>query len=384
MCGRAASSALATATAATALSLDLDEASRANTDAVVGAKNPAPAPSKDDAVKDMPNAGPGNAFHVFRRSAQGTAELERAPMIWGLIPNHGTERRPHPLPVDADFSVSAHYAMFNARSETLCDKPSFRGLVRHGQTCVVPLEGYYEWLPPRPHARKKQPYFIRRKDAQRPLLMAGVWARVKTGRRVHKAGVAQAEDETLTSFAILTTEAHPDYAWLHPRQPVMLWDTAVAREWLRSPNAALVARLRSVPVHGSGNGDDRQRPLWETAALSVHPVTTRMNACAYQGDDCTSEVTLETVPSVASFFSPRGSKRAKTEAAPAANTPSSAPILAGKRKDFVSKTAPEAVARNGGAKEPAWTCSKCTFVHAGAAKREYLACELCQAVRHDP
>ena len=29
----------------------------------------------------------------------------------------------------------------------------------------------------------------------------------------------------------------------------------------------------------------------------------------------------------------------------------------------------------------AWTCSKCTFIHEGQAKFEYLACEICGSLK---
>jgi len=388
MCGRAASSTLATSTAATALSVGLEEtrhlfsaeekAIAANSPAQIG-ESVAVAPNETKA-KDMPNAGPGNEFHVFRRSKNGTIQRER--MIWGLIPNNGTEHKPHLLPTDSKFSVSPHYAMFNARAETLCEKPSFRGLIRNGQTCVVALDGYYEWCQ-RPHEKRKQPYFIRYKNRERPLLMAGVWSRVKTGRAMQTAGSAGVEGETLASFAILTTDAHYKYAWLHPRQPVILWDISVALQWLMRPNRSLVEKLRSVPMNGTPNGDQKQQSIWESSFLSVYPVTTKMNECKYQGDDCMSEVRLEIARSIASFFLPRGSKKARTEANFDQSSDSSTkPLSKTKRESAINEIIKEANSQNDEAKETSWTCYRCTFTHIGSVKSQYLACEVCQAERN--
>lgn len=393
MCGRAASSTLATSTAATALSLGLGETSQINAEEKGEADAVRHCPSipivpNETKEKDTPNAGPGNEFHVFRRTNR---TIQRERMTWGLIPNNGTEHSPHLLPHDSSFSVSPHYAMFNARTETLYEKPSFRGLARNGQTCVIPLDGYYEWSPKQPHEKKKQPYFIRYRDRQRPLLMAGVWSRVKTGRKIRMADSANVEEETLATFAILTTDAHSEYAWLHPRQPVMLWDIPVALEWLMSPNPSLMDKLRSVPINGSLN--DRQKSIWESSLLSVYPVTTKMNECKYQGDDCMLEVRLEKVRSIKSFFLPQGSKKARTGANtnqssaspthPSSKTsPSTQRLPLFKTKEVtVKENTPDAVSQNNEVKEISWTCSRCTFTHTGLVKSRYLVCELCQAER---
>ncbi|CAN0411061.1 unnamed protein product, partial [Scytosiphon promiscuus] len=76
---------------------------------------------------------------------------------WGLVPSF-TKRGEKP-----DF-----FRMFNARSETAGEKPSFRRLVgrRHG---VVAFTGFYEWK--RDDKGERQPYYFHFTD-DRPLLVS--------------------------------------------------------------------------------------------------------------------------------------------------------------------------------------------------------------------
>ncbi|KAL7552639.1 hypothetical protein ACHAWF_015867 [Thalassiosira exigua] len=389
MCGRAAYSARSVSAAANALAREEagertgeGGATKEGTDASA----PAPALAVPCDAKGRPNAGPGHEFPVFRRSGGdrgsdgGTGRLECAPMIWGLVVLDGTDRAPHLPPTHPDHK-SPHYKMFNARSETVCEKPSFRGLVREGRTCAVAVDGYYEWTASRsPGDRRKQPYFVRDEDARRPLLLAGVWTRVRTGRRVPN-DVGGEEDETLTTFAILTTDAHPKLAWIHHRQPVVLRDTSVALEWLTTPTPRLVERISDAAKAGP--------------SLLAHPVSKRIIDGKYQGDDCTTEVKLaKAAPSVKSFFSPASAKKAKTEveAGEIDSHPSSSPAPA-KILSLTRNPSPpvhtQSTKRQREERDPvggeiiSWTCSKCTFIHKGPSKYGYLACEVCGSERAD-
>ncbi|KAL7537888.1 hypothetical protein ACHAXR_011722 [Thalassiosira sp. AJA248-18] len=389
MCGRAAYSARAISTAAAAFShggvTKEDGATGHPTKSAQSAKEATQLMIPIE-IKDRPNTSPGNEFHVFRRSKKlvNDVELEHN-MIWGLIPNNGTRHSPHLLPTNPEYSVSPHYVMFNARSETLYDKRSFSGLIRNGQTCVLAVDGYYEWTKPQSlQSKKKQPYFVCYKDKQKPLLLAGLWASVKTGRTIKSSKTnSTEEEETITTFTILTTDAHPKYTWLHPRQPVILWDISIALEWLMSPSPAVVEKLRSVPMS--------EQSIWENplSTLQIYPVGNRINDGKYQGDDCTVEVKLETTPSVKSFWGV--SKKAKTEIkciqtdddAPPHPVPENE---SSKCKElFTEQNSQEEVSRKNISEEESltWTCSQCTYIHNGPVKYEYLACALCGSERID-
>lgn len=101
--------------------------------------------------------------------------------------------------------------MFNARSETLADKPSFRNLI-NTHRCVVPMDGFYEWAPAPAGSSTKIPFLIRdRTDA--PLFVAGLWT---TWQGRDRSAI------TIRSATIITCEANAELSQLHHRMPVIL------------------------------------------------------------------------------------------------------------------------------------------------------------------
>lgn len=122
--------------------------------------------------------GGGNALRVAR---------------WGLVPGWAK---------DPAVGVRA----FNARSETVADKPTFRSAFKK-KRCLVPASGYYEWqkLP----GGGKQPHFIAAADGA-PLAFAGLYDHWGP------------PEQRLSTFTILTTAARDDMGEIHDRQPVML------------------------------------------------------------------------------------------------------------------------------------------------------------------
>jgi len=143
---------------------------------------------------------------------------------WGLIPSWAKERK-----------VGAR--MINARSETIAEKPAFRGLVKK-KRMIVPMDGFYEWKPGNadgPLNAKgkplKQPMFIHRIDGE-PLAVAGLWSAWKDP--------SDAEQRWLHSATVITTVANQLMSSVHDRMPVLVpqnrWD-----EWLDPANADVEA-----------------------------------------------------------------------------------------------------------------------------------------------
>lgn len=123
---------------------------------------------------------------------------------WGLVPSWSKD-------------PAIGNKMINARSETVGEKPAFRGPVRYHR-CLIPANGFYEWSQ---QGNEKVPFYIHRKD-QEPLAFAGIWDTWKS------------TDEVIESCSILTTDANNLVAKLHDRMPVILspseFDTWLDRE----------------------------------------------------------------------------------------------------------------------------------------------------------
>lgn len=132
-------------------------------------------------------------------------------MRWGLVPHW------------AKTPDSIRSTLFNARSETAAEKPSFRDAMRRSR-CIMPASGFYEW---RTEGSTKQPYFIHRKDGK-PIAFAGLHSTWTKG------------ETPLHSCTILTTAAEGSIRELHHRVPVILEEDDWER-WLdpkqRNPHA---------------------------------------------------------------------------------------------------------------------------------------------------
>ncbi|MDN5898912.1 MAG: SOS response-associated peptidase [Brachybacterium sp.] len=185
----------------------------------------------DPHLRSRWNIPPTAPIHVVTESIdRDTGEVLRALRIarWGLLPPFAKE-------------VSFSSRTFNARRETLAEKPSFRGSLGRYRA-IVPMDGYYEWV--RDGAgKRKQPYFITPADGT-PLYMAALVSWWK-GPGDHEGPAASEDGRFLLSATIITRQAVGDLAEIHDRTPVMLrrdqldpWlDTAMddrhaAQEWI--------------------------------------------------------------------------------------------------------------------------------------------------------
>ena len=192
---------------------------------------------------------------------------------WGLIPFWAK-----------DPSIGSK--MINARIESAAEKSAFKQSFAR-RRCLLPADGYYEWLalPPAPQAPpaegksgkpkaakpRKQPYYITPVDSG-PLAFAGLYERWR-----------DAEGRELWSTTILTAAAAESMSWLHDRMPLTVphqgWEA-----WLdpamADPHAAhalldFAPRWTAEPVSDQVNSVRNNGPeLIET--VSIEPAQSGM------------------------------------------------------------------------------------------------------------
>jgi putative SOS response-associated peptidase YedK len=176
-------------------------------------------------------------------------------MRWGLVPAWWKK------------SLKDVPATFNARAETVADKPMFRDAFER-RRCIIPASGYYEWRKTsdgskKPGKASKQPYYISAAGGG-VLSFAGLW---DTWRHPQSG-------EALASCTIIVTAANAFTRAIHDRMPVIL-DPADFAAWLGGSagtellQPAAEDRLRMWPVSRrvsrAGSGDDDPALLDEVA-----------------------------------------------------------------------------------------------------------------------
>ena len=163
------------------------------------------------------NVAPTRDIYAVVTGADGVTRVQA--FHWGLIPSWAKDRK-------------IGNRMINARSETLAEKPAFRGLFKK-KRCIIPMDGFYEWKPGAedgPLNAKgrpiKQPLFISRLDGE-PLAVAGLWTAWKDP--------TDPESRSLHSATVITTSANKLLEPVHDRMPALLpeshWE-----EWLDPGN----------------------------------------------------------------------------------------------------------------------------------------------------
>jgi putative SOS response-associated peptidase YedK len=138
------------------------------------------------------NIAPTQDAPVVRRHPE-SGERRLDLLRWGLVPHWAKD-------------ASGGARLMNARAEGIADKPSFRDAFAR-RRCLVPADGFYEW---RAEGKGKQPYAVAMREGE-PMVFAGLWE-----------GWKQPDGSWLRSYAIVTTEANPRQALVHPRMPVIL------------------------------------------------------------------------------------------------------------------------------------------------------------------
>ncbi len=168
-----------------------------------------------------------------------TGERRFAWKSWGLVPAWAKD-------------PAMGGKLFNARSETVAEKPSFRSAFNR-RRCLVVADGFYEWTP--------------RQQGHR-----AHWLHPRAGGLLALAGLhehwAAERGPVVDSCTVLTTEANGDLEAIHARMPVLLppaswpvWlDPGSPQEVLKgllvpAPEGSLAARVVSSHVNDPRHDD---------------------------------------------------------------------------------------------------------------------------------
>ena len=140
-------------------------------------------------------------------------------MRWGFVPHWCKSVADGPL-------------LFNARSETLAEKPAFRDACRK-RRCLIPADGFYEWE--KKVGSKSKPFYVRRSDRQQ-MIFAGIWQ--FSGDSEHR----------IPTCAIITVPASKQISGIHNRMPLII-DPSDWAGWLGEGQGVKAAKLMKTPSH---------------------------------------------------------------------------------------------------------------------------------------
>ena len=169
-----------------------------------------------------PEAWPGYMAPILRASHEAPGELEIAPAMFGMVPHW------------ADHKLARQ--TYNARTETVVSKPSFRNAWKRKQFCIIPAASFFE---PNYETGKPVRWRIERADG-RPVAIAGIWE--------------YRPADQLLSFSMLTINAdgHPLMQHFHKpddeKRMVMILNPEQYQGWLDGTLATEEAVYRQYPA----------------------------------------------------------------------------------------------------------------------------------------
>lgn len=136
------------------------------------------------------DVSPGQRIPAVIRRGQHN---ELALCQWGLIPAWCR-----------DPSIGAK--LFNARAETLMEKPSFKNAFIN-RRCLIPADGFFEW---KKEGNKKIPYYFFLKSGK-PMAFAGLYETWMSS-----------DQKPVQTCTIITTKPNAIVEPIHDRMPVIL------------------------------------------------------------------------------------------------------------------------------------------------------------------
>jgi putative SOS response-associated peptidase YedK len=147
-------------------------------------------------LKPNYNAAPTHEMPVFSNAGLSI-------MRWGLIPVWAKDEK-------------MSYKLFNTRSESVFEKPMWKGIVKRNR-CLIPANGFYEW---KKTDDGKIPQYIHLPD-EKLFSFAGIWETWRhDGKEWH-------------TYSIMTTTPNKEMEPIHDRMPVII-DKSDYDMWLNA------------------------------------------------------------------------------------------------------------------------------------------------------
>jgi putative SOS response-associated peptidase YedK len=169
----------------------------------------------DDALVADYNLAPTDPAPIVRLTEREPGRIV-AVARWGLVP---------PWAPGPDGAAR----MINARAETVARSSAFARSFAQ-RRCLVPADGWYEWVRS-PDGRRTQPYYMTRPEG---LVFGGIWS------------VWSSPDRRLVTFSVVTLAARGHLAEVHHRMPLVLppqrWE-----EWLLAADAVQLLAPAPLP-----------------------------------------------------------------------------------------------------------------------------------------
>jgi len=194
----------------------------------------------------------------YRRTAHSKDEehkpyRELSVLSWGLVPSWAKDRK-------------IGSKMFNARVESLAEKPAFRTALQRRRV-LIPADGWYEWMVTGSAAKGagKQPYFMTQPDGS-TMALAGLWE------------IWGTKPDLLLTCTVITIPSVGPLTEIHDRMPFVLprerWDS-----WLDLS-------------HPDPSGLLEPPPLEVVEVLELRPVGTEVGNVKNDGPELLDRVDL--------------------------------------------------------------------------------------------
>lgn len=183
-------------------------------------------------VLAVPRALPGWMAPILRAGQGAADDIECVPAMFGMVPHW------------ADLKLARN--TYNARTETVAEKPSYRNAWKRRQLCIIPADGIFEWSYEKdPSDKKGERWQITAVD-DKPMGIAGIWEWRANGP----------DGQPLVSCSMLTVnaEGHPLMRRFHrskdEKRMVVILNPKMYRPWLTNTlsGAEVLEQLKTYPA----------------------------------------------------------------------------------------------------------------------------------------